>query len=70
MRELALAANDGDRYLLTTCLYGSLGHVPGEDLRRDYFRQLSELTSPRGEIILCLSATGDLVEIQPSGRRN
>jgi hypothetical protein len=65
MRELALAANDGDHYLLTTCLYGSLGHVPGEDLRRDYFRQLSELTSPRGEIILCLSATGDLVEIQP-----
>jgi hypothetical protein len=65
MRELALAANDGDRYLLTTCLYGGLGHVPGEDLRREYFRQLSELTSPRGEIILCLSATGDLVEVQP-----
>ena len=65
MRELALAANDGDHYLLTTCLYGGLGHVPGEDLRRDYFRQLSEFTSPRGEIILCLSATGDLVEIQP-----
>ena len=65
MRELALAANDEDRYLLTTCLYGGLGHVPGDDLRREYFRQLSELTSPRGEIILCLSATGDLVEIQP-----
>jgi hypothetical protein len=65
MRELALAANDGDRYLLSTSLYGSLGHVPGDELRREYFRQLSELTSPLGEILLCLSATGDLVEIQP-----
>ena len=65
MRELALAANDGDRYLLTTCLYGGLGHVPGDELRREYFRQLGELTSPFGEIILCLSATGDLVDVQP-----
>jgi hypothetical protein len=65
MRELALAANDGDRYLLTTCLYGGLGHVPGDELRREYFRQLSELTSPFGEIILCLSSTGDLVDVQP-----
>jgi hypothetical protein len=65
MRELALAANDGDRYLLTTCLYGGLGHVPGDDLRREYFRQLSGLTSPLGEIVLCLSSTGDLVEVQP-----
>ncbi len=65
MRELALAANDGDRYLLTTCLYGGLGHVPGDELRREYFRQLSALTSPLGEIILCLSSTGDLVEVQP-----
>ena len=65
MRELALAANDGGPYLLTTCLYGGLGHVPGDELRREYFRQLSELTSPLGEIILCLSSTGDLVEVQP-----
>jgi hypothetical protein len=65
MRELVLSANDGDRYLLTTCLYGGLGHVPGDELRREYFRQLSELTSPFGEIILCLSSTGDLVELQP-----
>jgi hypothetical protein len=65
MCELALAANDGDRYLLTTCLYGGLGHVPGDELRREYFRQLSALTLPLGEIILCLSSTGDLVEVQP-----
>lgn len=65
MHELALAANDGDRYLLTSCLYGGLGHIPGDELRREYFHQLSELTSPLGEIILCLSSTGDLVEVQP-----
>ena len=65
MRELALAANDGDCYLLTTCLYGGLGHIPGDKLRRKYFRQLSEIASPLGEIILCLSSTGDLVEVQP-----
>jgi hypothetical protein len=65
MRELALAANGGDSYLLTACLYGGLGHIPGDELRREYFRQLSELTSPLGEIILCLSSTGDLVDVQP-----
>jgi len=65
MRELALAANDGARYLMTTCWYGGLGHVPGDGLRREYFRSLNALTSPRGELILCVSSTGDLVEVQP-----
>jgi hypothetical protein len=65
MRDLALAANRGNPYLLTTSWYSGLGHVPGDGLRREYFRQLSELTSPLGEVILCLSSTGDLVEEQP-----
>ena len=65
MRLLALAANEGDRYLLTTSWYSGLGHVPGDDLRRAYFRSLGDLTSPRGEMVLCLSSTGDLVEVQP-----
>lgn len=65
MRQLALAANDGDRYLLTTSWRSGLGHIAGDDLRREYLRQLSELTSPRGEMILCLSSTGDLAELQP-----
>ena len=69
MRDLALAANDGSTYTLTTSWYSGLGHVPGDSLRREYFRQLSELTSPLGEIVLCLSATGDLVEIQPEWSR-
>ena len=65
MRELALSANDGERYLVTTSWYSGLGHVPGDSLRREYFRELSEVTAPSGEMIVCLSATGDLVEIQP-----
>jgi hypothetical protein len=69
MRELALTANDGDQYLLATSWYSGLGHVPGDNLRREYFRSLSELTSPSGEMILCLSATGDLVEVQPEWAR-
>lgn len=65
MHQLALKASDGDPYLLTTSWYSGLGHVPGEKLRREYFRQLGALTSPTGEIVLSVSATGDLVEIQP-----
>lgn len=65
MRQLALDANDGDPYLLVTSWYSGLGHVPGDVLRREYFHSLGELTAPSGEMILCLSATGDLVEVQP-----
>jgi hypothetical protein len=65
MRRLALAANDGDRYLLTTSWYSGLGHIPSDTLRREHLRELSQITHPSGEMILCLSATGDLVEIQP-----
>jgi hypothetical protein len=65
MRQLALAANDGDRYLLTTSWRSGLGHIPSDDLRREYFRELSELTMPLGEMILCLPSTGDLAEVQP-----
>lgn len=64
MRQLALAANDGDRYLLTTSWYSGLGHIPGQELRRLYFSQLGELTHPLGEIVLAMSATGDLVDLQ------
>jgi hypothetical protein len=64
MRQLALAANDGERYELTTSWYSGLGHIPGEKLRREYFRQLDELTSARGEIVMSMSSTGDLTELQ------
>jgi hypothetical protein len=70
MRRLALEANDGEKYLLTTSWYSGLGHIPGEDLRREYFRQLGKLTSRRGEMVMSVSATGDLAELWPefSGR--
>lgn len=65
MRQLALRANDGDGYLLTTSWYSGLGHIPGERLRHEYFQQLSELTTPLGDIVLAMSATGDLTDLQP-----
>jgi hypothetical protein len=64
MSQLAIAANRGDRYLITTSWYSGLGHIPGENLRRDYFRQLDEITCPGGEIVLTVSGTGDLPELQ------
>jgi Methyltransferase domain len=69
MRQLALRASDGEPYLITTSWYSGLGHIPGQNLRREYFRQLGELTSPSGEMVLSVSSTGDLAEIQPEWDR-
>lgn len=69
MRELALKASGGEPYLVTTSWYSGLGHIPGQSLRREYFRQLGGLTSPSGEMVLSVSSTGDLVEIQPEWDR-
>jgi hypothetical protein len=69
MRELALEASDGHPYLITTSWYSGLGHVPGESLRREYFTELGALTSSLGEMVLSVSSTGDLVEIQPEWDR-
>jgi hypothetical protein len=65
MRQLALKANGGQKYLVTTSWYSGLGHVPGDGLRREYFRQLGKLTARRGEMVISVSATGDLAELQP-----
>lgn len=65
MRRLALRASGRERYLLTTSWYSGLGHIPGAGLRREYFRQLGRLTSPYGEMVISVSATGDLAELQP-----
>jgi hypothetical protein len=65
MHGLALEANDGKKFLLTTSWYSGLGHIPGEGLRREYFRQLGKLTSRRGEIVMSVSSTGDLAELWP-----
>jgi SAM-dependent methyltransferase len=65
MRRLALEANGGGKYLLTTSWYSGLGHIPGERLRREYFHQLGKLTARRGEMVISVSSTGDLAELQP-----
>lgn len=69
MSQLAVTANGGERYLVTTSWYSGIGHVPSEALRRDYFRGLSDLTSPAGEIVIAMSSTGDLVELQQEWAR-
>lgn len=65
MRRLALEANGGRKYQLTISWYSGLGHIPGERLRREYFRQLGKLTARRGEMVMSVSSTGDLAELQP-----
>jgi hypothetical protein len=64
MRRLALRASDREKYLLTTSWYSGLGHIPGEGLRREYIRQLGKITSRHGEMIISVSSTGDLAELQ------
>jgi len=65
MRQLALRVSRGQQFLVTTSWYSGLGHVPGEFRRREYFRQLSILTSWHGEMVFSVSSTGDLSELQP-----
>ena len=62
MSQLAMKANGGVPYLLTTSWYSGLGHIPGENLRREYFYRLGDFTAPDGELVLAVSATGDLIE--------
>jgi len=70
MSQLAMKANGGVPYLLTTSWYSGLGHIPGENLRREYFYRLGDLTAPDGELVLAVSATGDLIELQPEWPEN
>ena len=65
MSQLAMKANGGAPYLLTTSWYSGLGHIPGKELRREYFYRLGDLTAPDGEMVLAMSGTGDLIELQP-----
>jgi len=69
MHQLALRASDGEPYLVTTSWYSGLGHIPGQSLRGEYFRHLGAVTSLTGEMVLSVSSTGDLAEIQPEWER-
>lgn len=64
MSQIALRANNGLPFLLTTSWYSGLGHIPSEELRREYFCQLGKLTDSQGEIVLAMSSTGDLADEQ------
>jgi hypothetical protein len=64
MRRLALHASGREKYLLTASWYSGLGHIPGDRLRREYFRQLGKITARHGEMIISVSSTGDLAELQ------
>ncbi|GAA3456257.1 hypothetical protein [Dactylosporangium matsuzakiense] len=57
-------ANARTPYLLTTSWYSGLGHVPGHDRRREYVRMLAAATADRGELLLAVATTGDLVDAQ------
>jgi hypothetical protein len=65
MRRLARKANGDRKYLVTTSWYSGIGHIPSDRLRRKYFCQLGKLTAGRGEMVMSVSATGDLAELQP-----
>lgn len=69
MHRLALRASGGEKYLVTTSWYSGLGHIPHEGRRRQYFRQLGMIASWHGEMVMSLSSTGDLPELQPEWER-
>ncbi|MDQ1293218.1 MAG: hypothetical protein QG608_1099 [Actinomycetota bacterium] len=64
MTELVLSVN-GDRPVdLTTSWYSGIGHVTGHDRRESYFTALGRTTRSRGELLIAVSATGDLDQEQ------
>jgi SAM-dependent methyltransferase len=67
--DLALRVNGGDRISLTTSWYSALSHIPGSAARAAFFRMLSEVTDPRGELIVAPSVSGDLIDLQEYWRR-
>jgi hypothetical protein len=64
VRDLILKANGGSPVSLTTSWYSALAHIPGKATRAAFFRMLSEVTDPRGELLVAPSVSGDLVELQ------
>jgi hypothetical protein len=57
-----LLLSAGGPYLATVSWYSALGHIPGEQARVAALTLLGRVTDPRGELILSVSALGDLVE--------
>ena len=63
VRDLILKTNAGP-VSMTTSWYSALSHIPGSARRAAFFRMLSEVTEPRGELLVAPSVSGDLVELQ------
>jgi SAM-dependent methyltransferase len=64
MTKLAREANHGKAFQVTTSWYSGIGHVPGRRQRDAVFAELGGVTDPRGELLIAVSGTGDLVEAQ------
>lgn len=64
VHRLITEANDGGPVTVTSSWYGSVSHTPGVLERARLFETLGSLTHPRGEMVISVSSTGDLVEDQ------
>lgn len=69
VRRRLESVNRGRPYLLTTSWYSGLGHVPKRERRRQMFAVLGELTHGNGDLVVAVSATGDLVREQRTWAR-
>jgi SAM-dependent methyltransferase len=64
MTELVLRVNGNRPVDLTTSWYSGIGHITGHDRRESYFTALGRATHSRGELLVAVSATGDLDQEQ------
>ncbi|WP_305782529.1 class I SAM-dependent methyltransferase [Symbioplanes lichenis] len=64
VQKLILRANDDVPVMVTTSWYSAIAHMPGAEVRASFFRMLSEVTDPRGELLVAPSVSGDLPELQ------
>lgn len=62
VQRLIIDANEGHKVTVTSSWYGSVSHTPGVLARSRLFETLGSLTHPRGEMVVSVSSTGDLVE--------
>jgi hypothetical protein len=69
MRAQVLRATDDRACTVMTSWYSGLGHIPGRELRSEFFTTLAQLTEPRGEMVIAVSTTGDPVDEQPDWAR-
>jgi len=69
MQNLIASANPSGPYLTTTSWYSAIGHVAGRPNREALLSALGSLTDARGELLVAVSATGDLVVEQEESYR-